>query len=87
MVQVVLAPVLLGAVLNQQAPRAVARVSPFMPLLAVSMVVLICSSVIAQNAAAVRGAGVNLLAAIVALHAGAHAYVCPCLLRFSLETQ
>lgn len=68
--QVVLAPVMLGAVLNQKAPRAVARVAPFMPLVAVSMVTLVCSSVIAQNAAAVRGAGFSLLTAIVALHAG-----------------
>lgn len=66
----VLAPVLLGAVLNQQAPAAVARVAPFMPLVAVSMVTLVCSSVIAQNAVAVRGAGFALLAAIVTLHAG-----------------
>ena len=63
-------PVLAGATLNQQAPRAVARAAPFMPLAAVAMVALVCSSVIAQNAAAVRTAGPTLLAAIVALHTG-----------------
>lgn len=67
-------PVVLGAVLNQKAPQAVARVAPFMPLFAVCMVTLVCSSVIAQNAAAVRGAGFTLLAAIGALHAGEHAH-------------
>ena len=66
-----LAPVLLGAALNQKAPRVVARVAPFMPLVAVTMVALVCSSVIAQNAAAVRSAGPRLLSAIIALHAGA----------------
>ena len=36
--QVVLAPVVLGAVLNQKAPRLVRVTAPFAPLVAVSMV-------------------------------------------------
>ena len=68
--QVVVLPVLGGAWLNQQFPRAVTRAAPFAPLVAVAMVALICASIVAQNAAAVKTAGVQLLAAICALHMG-----------------
>ncbi|KAK9842367.1 hypothetical protein WJX84_007287 [Apatococcus fuscideae] len=68
--QVVVLPVLSGAWLNQQFPRAVKRAAPFAPLVAVVMVALICASIVAQNAAAVKTAGLQLLAAICALHLG-----------------
>ena len=63
-------PVLAGAWLNQQFPRAVKRAAPFAPLVAVAMVALICASIVAQNAAAVKTAGVQLLTAICTLHLG-----------------
>ena len=68
--QVVLAPVILGAALNQTFPKAVKQTAPFAPLVAVAAVVLIVASVIAQNAAAVTLAGPRLIAAIIALHSG-----------------
>eukprot|EP00891_Asterochloris_glomerata_P006302 jgi/Astpho2/6302/e_gw1.00089.16.1_t len=71
--QVVLAPVVLGAVLNQKAPRLVRFTAPFAPLVAVSMVVLVVASVMSQNAAAVKCAGPQLLGAVVALHTGGFA--------------
>ena len=75
--QVVVLPVLSGAWLNQQFPRAVKRAAPFAPLVAVVMVALICASIVAQNAAAVKTAGLQLLAAICALHLGRGAYSLP----------
>lgn len=68
--QVVLAPVLLGVVLNRAFPTAMHRVAPFSSLLAVVMVALVCGSVVSTNAAAVRAAGPQVLAAVVLLHAG-----------------
>ena len=69
--QVVLGPVILGAALNQNFPRAVKQTAPFAPLVAVITVVLIVASVMAQNAAAVTLAGPRLVGAILALHTGA----------------
>ena len=68
----VLAPVILGAALNQNFPKAVKQTAPFAPLVAVIAVVLIVASVMAQNAAAVTLAGPRLVAAIIALHTGQH---------------
>ena len=70
LMQVVLAPVILGAALNQTFPKAVKQTAPFAPLVAVAAVVLIVASVIAQNAAAVTLAGPKLIAAIISLHSG-----------------
>jgi BASS family bile acid:Na+ symporter len=67
-VQVVILPVAGGVALNRLLPRAVASVLPIAPLVSVLMIALICGSIIAQNAAAVRGAGSLLLVAIVLLH-------------------
>lgn len=63
-------PVVLGAALNQNFPKAVTRTAPFAPLVAVIAVVLIVASVMAQNAAAVTLAGPKLIGAIIALHTG-----------------
>lgn len=68
--QVVLLPIAIGGWLNRQFPRQVARASPFAPLLAMTMTVLICGSILAVNASAVRTAGPRLLAAVAALHSG-----------------
>lgn len=68
--QVVLLPIAIGGWLNRQFPKQVARASPFAPLLAMTMTVLICGSILAVNAAAVRTAGPRLLASVAALHSG-----------------
>ena len=60
-----------GAWLNMSFPKAMKRLSPFAPLLAASMTVLISASIVAQNAAAVRAAGPRLALAVVCLHLGA----------------
>ncbi len=70
--QVVLVPIALGAFLNWALPRAMARLSPFAPLLASAMTVLVSASIVAQNAAAVRVAGPRLILAVALLHAGAY---------------
>ena len=66
--QVVILPVAIGVSFNRWLPRAVARVLPVAPLVSVLMIALICGSIVAQNAAAVRAAGPRLLVAILLLH-------------------
>jgi bile acid:Na+ symporter, BASS family len=72
-VKVVLAPLLLGFALHHFAPRAVARVLPAAPLVSVIFITLIVSSVIAQNAGAIRASGGLLLLAVFLLHSGGFA--------------
>jgi BASS family bile acid:Na+ symporter len=61
--QVVVAPVLLGVLLNWLFPRAVARVSTFGPPVSVVALVLITCGIVSQNAAdVVRNAGLLILA-------------------------
>jgi BASS family bile acid:Na+ symporter len=67
--QVVILPVAVGVALNRFMPRVVGFVRPVAPLVSVLVISLICGSIIAQNAAAVREAGPQLLAAIALLHA------------------
>jgi bile acid:Na+ symporter, BASS family len=68
--QVVLAPVLLGVLLNRYAPRLVARTSAVAPLVSVVGVTLIVASIIGQNAPAIREHAGRLLFAVFLLHAG-----------------
>ncbi|CAK0787032.1 hypothetical protein CVIRNUC_010248 [Coccomyxa viridis] len=68
--QVVLAPVAAGAWLNMSFPKVMKRLSPFAPLLAASMTILISASIVGQNAAAIRAAGPQLVLAVVCLHLG-----------------
>lgn len=68
--QVVLAPVAAGAWLNMSFPGVMRRLSPFAPLLAASMTILVSSSIIAQNAAALKSAGWQLFLAVITLHLG-----------------
>jgi bile acid:Na+ symporter, BASS family len=62
--KVVLAPVLLGMVVNAKAPHLSQRVSRFTPFSSVLLVSLICGGVVAQNAALLRH-HLNLLPPIV----------------------
>lgn len=68
--QVVLAPVAMGAALNQLFPRAVRRIAPFSPLICVITVALLVGSIIGSQAAFVKQASWTLLAAVITLHAG-----------------
>lgn len=67
--QVVVLPVAAGVAVNRWLPGVVRRVLPVAPLVSVVTIALVCASVIGQNAAAVRAAGVGLLGAVVLLHA------------------
>jgi BASS family bile acid:Na+ symporter len=71
--QVILLPVATGLLLNQLAPRAVARVLPAAPLISVAAIVLICASIIAQSADALVASGLQLVGAVFTLHAGGFA--------------
>ena len=68
--QVVLAPVVAGALLNRTFPRQVARAAAFTPLLAVAMTVAVCASIIAASAGSLQSVGLPLLLAVTALHTG-----------------
>ncbi|PKU70096.1 probable sodium/metabolite cotransporter BASS1, chloroplastic isoform X2 [Dendrobium catenatum] len=67
-VQVVLFPVLLGAILNQYCNNLVKFVSPVMPFIAVATVAILCGSAIAQSASAILSSGLQVVIASIALH-------------------
>ncbi|KAL5682619.1 hypothetical protein ACJX0J_009004, partial [Zea mays] len=67
--QVVLAPVLLGALLNQYCNGLVQLVSPLMPFIAVAAVAVLCGNAIAQNASAVLASGSQVVLSVGCLHA------------------
>ncbi|KAK1279883.1 hypothetical protein QJS04_geneDACA014297 [Acorus gramineus] len=68
-VQVVLAPVLAGALLNEYCHDFVVIVSPVMPFIAVATVAILCGSAIAQNASAILTSGLQVVLSCCALHA------------------
>lgn len=76
--QVVLAPVTAGAWLNMSFPGFMRRLKPFAPLLAAGMTVLVSASIVAQNAAAVKNAGLRLVLAVACLHLGKRYSPCAC---------
>jgi len=67
-VQVVVLPVAAGVAVNRFLPRLVGAILPVAPVVSVLAIALVCASVIAQNAAAVRASGPRLLAAVLAVH-------------------
>jgi len=67
--QVVLAPVLIGAALKQYCNDLVEAVSPLMPLIAVASVSILGGSAIAQNASAILTSGFQVMVASFSLHA------------------
>jgi predicted Na+-dependent transporter len=69
LLQVVLAPVLLGALLNQYCNGLVQLVSPLMPFIAVAAVAVLCGNAIAQNASAVLASGSQVVLSVGCLHA------------------
>ena len=69
-VQVVVLPVVAGAVLKARFPAACRRVLPVAPLVAIATIVLIAASVIGGGREQVIEAGARLLLGVVCLHAG-----------------
>jgi BASS family bile acid:Na+ symporter len=67
-VQVVLAPIVVGMLVNRFFPRVVEKTLPFAPLASVLTIALICSSIIGQQADDIRTSGGILLAAVFTLH-------------------
>lgn len=68
LLQVVLAPVLLGALLNQYCNGLVYLVSPLMPFIAVATVAILCGNAIAQNASAILASGLQVVLSVGCLH-------------------
>ncbi|KAF5187938.1 Sodium/bile acid cotransporter [Thalictrum thalictroides] len=67
--QVVLLPVLFGALLNQYCRSLVNVVSPLMPPIAVVTVALLCGNAISRNASAILMSGHQVVLAVCLLHA------------------
>ncbi|XP_043701531.1 probable sodium/metabolite cotransporter BASS1, chloroplastic [Telopea speciosissima] len=67
--QVVLLPVLVGALLNQYCKSVVEVVSPLMPPLAVLTVAVLCGNAIAQSASSILMSGKQVVLATCLLHA------------------
>jgi BASS family bile acid:Na+ symporter len=66
--QVVVLPVAAGVAINRFLPRVVQSVQPAAPLVSVITIALVCASIVGQNAAAIRTSGLQLLAAVAAVH-------------------
>ncbi|MEW5299400.1 MAG: hypothetical protein WDW38_004580 [Sanguina aurantia] len=66
--QLVLAPVIVGTTLNQLFPAAVQRVKPFTPFLATVSVFMVVASMIASNVAVVAQSGLHIISAVFVLH-------------------
>lgn len=71
--QVVLAPVGLGVLLNTYAKRAVGLVTPWMPLMSSLTVALICASIIGQSRAKILDSLGILTVSVFILHSGGFA--------------
>jgi len=72
-IQVVLLPLVIGLALHHGAPKLVSAVLPIAPLISVLTITLICASIIARNAEAVRQSAALLLLGVFLLHAGGFA--------------
>lgn len=66
--QVVLLPLLFGALVNRIWPQAVRTVGIVLPLISVISVTLICAGVVAANASALLSVGPMLILAVAAMH-------------------
>ncbi|KAL6658028.1 hypothetical protein ACP70R_004275 [Stipagrostis hirtigluma subsp. patula] len=86
--QVVLAPVLLGALLNQYCNGLVQLVSPLMPFIAVATVAVLCGNAIAQNASAILASGVLVVLSVCCLHASGFffGYILSRILRIDISS-
>lgn len=68
--KIVLAPVLIGVVLNRYFPRLVKVIQPVSPFISVLAITLICASIIGSSADQFRQSGGKLIAAVFLLHSG-----------------
>lgn len=67
---VVILPVLCGVAINRFFPQVVRPILPVAPLVSALTVALICASIMAQSAEAIRASAGSLLLAVGLLHAG-----------------
>ncbi|KAK3020123.1 LOW QUALITY PROTEIN: hypothetical protein RJ639_005261, partial [Escallonia herrerae] len=72
--QVVLLPVLAGALLNQYFQNIVHFISPVMPPIAVATVAVLCGNAIAQSASAILMSGRQVVLAAALLHASGFSF-------------
>jgi len=66
--QVVIAPVILGLILNQRFPAVARPVSAVGPLLSVLVISMICASIVGQSREALMNDGLKLLLAVSTVH-------------------
>lgn len=87
-IQVVLLPVIAGALLAHYLPGLVRRISPLAPSVAVITVAAICAGAISQSAATIRVSGLQVVVAVVALHSAGFffGYIMSKLLGFEEST-
>ena len=67
-VKVVLAPVLLGVLMNKYLPKFTNKILPVAPLIAVIAIVLIVASIIGQGKDEILSSGFRLIGAVLTLH-------------------
>ena len=67
-VKVVLAPVLLGVLMNKYLPKFTNKILPVAPLIAVIAIVLIVASIIGQGKDEILSSGFRLIGAVLILH-------------------
>lgn len=68
--QVVLIPLIVGCLLRLVFPRVVRRLQSWLPTASVIGVVLICASIVGENAYIIRQSGLRLMLALAVLHWG-----------------
>jgi len=71
--KVVVAPVMIGVMLNHLVPTVVKQINSFAPLVSVLMIALICASIIGSKAEAMKEAALLLFTAVTLLHVGGFA--------------
>lgn len=69
-IKIVLAPVIIGVLLNRYVPRMVRFVLPVSPLVSVLTITLICASIIGSSADKFKQCGGQLILAVLLLHTG-----------------
>lgn len=86
--RLVLLPTLLGVALNELFPRAIAKIRPAMPLLALLLTVILCAVPVAQVADVLRTSGSIAIMPVILLHGFGYllGYLLPRLLGFPERT-
>ena len=86
--RLVLLPTILGVGINELFPKAVAKIRPVMPLLALFLTVVLCAVPVAQVADVLRSSGMAAVGPVVLLHGFGYflGYLLPRLLKFNERT-